>query len=73
MTTDDDDRVNIEQSASGRWAGRFLQYERKGDVPAQEEAKVASQVTEQVLEVLDKRCHHECGYSNRMKRKVSDT
>ena len=23
---DDDDRVNIEQSASGRWNGRVLQY-----------------------------------------------
>ena len=27
-TTDDDDRVNIEQSASGRWTGRVLQYKR---------------------------------------------
>ena len=26
-TTDDDDRVNIEQSASGRWTGRVLQFQ----------------------------------------------
>ena len=30
-TTDDDDRVNIEQSASGRWTGRVLQFNSKND------------------------------------------
>ena len=28
---DDDNRVNIEQSASGRWTGRVLQYDNKWD------------------------------------------
>ena len=32
---DDDDRVNIEQSASGRWTGRVLQYQKYKNIEIQ--------------------------------------